>query len=132
MGRYLEKDNDTMKRTRRSVLLSQEGKLEIVIIGALIVGMITWIIGKFTGYKVFVFTLSSGILRLSIGLFSALFLYVWWGMNFHEQFSVGEFGEWIVVFSLLTCTILSFVLIPLGLIQVFGSIITKKKKLNEQ
>ena len=103
MGSYLEKDNDTMKRTRRSVLLSQEGKLEIVIIAALIVGMITWIIGKFTGYKVFVFTLSSGIIRLSI-----------------------------VVFSLMTCTVLAFVLIPLGLIQVFGSIINKKKKLNEQ
>jgi hypothetical protein len=121
-----------MKRTRRSVLLSQEGKLEIVIIAALIVGMITWIIGKFTGYKVFVCTLSPGIIRLSIGLFSALFLYVWWGTNLHEQFAVGELGEWIVVFSLMTCTVLAFVLIPLGLIQVFGSIINKKKKLNEQ
>lgn len=115
-----------MNRTIRSVLSSEEGKFEPVIIAVSTAGIVSWIIGKYTGYKVFVFTLSSGIKRMSIGLF-CIYGARFFPKEFPDRFSLGDFGELILVTSLFTCWILGFVLIPLGLIQVLGSIITKKR-----
>ncbi len=117
-----------MKERWKSILLSQDGKAEPALITALIVALIGFIIAKFSGTKIFVFKLSSGIIRLVVGLFSALFCYVWWGMNMHEVFSLGEFGTNVVVYSLLVCLVLAFVLIPVGTIQIIGSLVKPKEE----
>jgi hypothetical protein len=117
-----------LNKRPKSILLSQEGKAEPALITALLVALIGFIIAKFSGTKVFIFKLSSGIIRLVIGLFSALFCYVWWGMDMHEIFSLGELGEQVVVYSLLVCSVLAFVLIPVGTIQIIGSLIKPKQE----
>jgi hypothetical protein len=110
------------------MLSSQDGKFEPAIITAIIVGVIAVILGKFTGTKVFIFELSSGIIRLSIGLLSALYLSLWWGMKLHQKFSFGAFGTKMVAYSLLTCSVLAVVLIPIGTIQTVGAMIKTAKK----
>ena len=120
-----------MNKRPKSILLSQEGKAEPALITALFVALIGFLIAKFSGTKVFVFKLSSGIIRLVIGLLSALFCYVWWGMNMHEVFSLGELGKQVVVYSLFVCLVLAFVLTPIGTIQIIGSLI-KPKEENER
>jgi hypothetical protein len=121
-----------MKRITRSVLSSQEGKLDIVIMTGLMVGIVGWVVSKYTGSKVLVFTLSSGIKRMSIGLFGLLFVYGvgFLEMQFRDTLALGDYGELILATTFVTCWLLVFILIPLGLIQVVGSVV--KKKLNKQ
>jgi len=117
-----------LKESVKSTLRSQDGKIEPAIITAIIVGLIAVILGKFTGTKVFLFELSSGIIRLAVGLLSALYLCLWWGLKLHQIFTFGNFGTHIIVYSLLTCLVLAFVLIPIGTIQTVGAIIKNAKK----
>lgn len=118
-----------MRRKRwKSIVTNQDGKIEPAFTTALIVALIGVVIGKYSGTKVFVFELRSGIIRLVVGLLSVLYMYLWWGMRLFQSFSFGECGTSVITYSFLACSIMALVLIPLGIIQILGAIIKRKPK----
>jgi hypothetical protein len=114
-----------MQRLQHALLVSQAGKLEPVLVTAGMVGLLALLIGRYTGTRVLLFTFASGLIRLTIGLCSALVPAVWWGCHLHTTVSLGGFGTTMVVYALLTCMVLAGVLIPVGLIQTVGTVIQR-------
>jgi len=49
-------------------------------------------------------------------------------MKLYQRFSLGEFGAGVVAYSLLACSVIAFVLIPIGIIQTLGAIIKHLKE----
>jgi hypothetical protein len=74
------------------------------------------IIAEYTGEEIFVFQFSSGLRRLTLGLLSTLFLYLWWTIKWH-----GGFFSYVFMWICVACGVIALVLIPLGMLQLLGA-----------